>query len=211
MQAPTPSATHQELEFKWAISKEDAANAGRLLGQRWGSGTIYHQHNRFFDSPENILREQRMSVRLRRENERVVLTCKQRKGISSALHHQQEEEIWVNMAMWNACCDASSIDAMALPLPPRIRQLLGTGELRNLGGFFNLRQQWIIDNEVICLDHSHFSEHYDDHEIEIEIAESANASAREAYWRKTFGQMGITLMPQPHSKLHRFSLQEETP
>lgn len=202
--APQRLQTYQERELKWAIRPGHAQRLEHALLRKWGSGQLLNQHNRFYDSADGLLRSQRMSLRLRRENEQVVLTCKQRKSITNSLHHQQEEECQVNAALWAVLSDADEIDAGCLPIPPVLRRLIGSQPLRNYGGFYNQRRQWSVDGDTVCLDHSRFSPSYTEWEVEIEIGEQQQADERESYWRDYLSALNIELMTQQRSKLQRF-------
>ena len=105
----------------------------RRLMQQWGPGQLLNQDNRFYDTADSRLRYARMSLRLRRENEQVVLTVKQRKAVST-LHHQHEEECQVNTTIWAVMHDAPTIDPRPLPIPGHLRALVGAEALVNLGG-----------------------------------------------------------------------------
>ena len=194
----------QERELKWSISAEDAVGIEDKFCRKWGPSQLLHQDNRFFDSADGKLRQQRMSLRLRRENEQVILTCKQRKSVHRALHHQQEEECSLNAVIWANMAEAPSIDPRSLPIPIGLRSLLGQEALVNMGGFYNRRRQWGIDGDTLCLDFSVFSANYSEWELEIEIPENETGDASEQHWRDTFNAMGITLLSQSRSKLQRF-------
>ena len=205
--AQTPATTfhtQQERELKWAIPADQGNAIERAFIQRWGPGQRLAQHNRFYDSPDGILRAKRMSLRLRRENETIVLTCKQRKSVSKSLHHQQEEECQVNALIWATMQNAETVDPQCLPLPAPLRATLGQTSLKNMGGFFNRRHQWQVDGDTLCLDYSEFRPSYSEWEIEVEVGDNTHGNEREAFWRDCFAAMGIALLPQPRSKLQRF-------
>lgn len=196
---------HCEREFKWGLSHADFQRCRTHARQQWGPGQLLRQDNRFFDSADGKLRRHGMSIRLRRENHGLLLTCKRRLSSDQALHRQEEHETWLNTALWWAVADAPQCDASCLPLPAPVRQLVGDEPLVNLGGFANERLQWQRADELICLDHSRFSAAYEDWEIEIEIAAStSDHRLRESQWREQLDAWGVTPLPQERSKLQRF-------
>lgn len=183
-----------EIELKWALSAaEHAALAGHLAALL-GPPLRLAQENRFCDSADGRLRAARMSVRLRRENGRVVLTCK-RKGAVDALgtHRHDEWERELPPVAWDA-------DPASLPLHADWLAALAGTALVGLGGFANLRLEWRDGAHLLCLDTSDFGPRTD-HELEIETPQPEAAAAR---WSALLAQWGIGVRPQPLTKLQRW-------
>ena len=181
-----------EIELKWALSAESyRALAGRLASLL-GPAKVLEQDNHFYDSADGRLRSARRSVRLRRENARVVLTCKAKGTVDAVGTHRHDEwEREVPAAAWN------------LPpseLPEAWSTVLDGAPLICLGNFANRRLEWHDGVHLLCLDRSDFAVRID-HELEIETPEPQAAHAR---WSVLLAGWGITWTPQPETKLHRY-------
>ena len=197
-----PSATsHREVECKWRISASDHAATRAFFRSLAGQEEGLAQSNRFYDSEAGSLRREKMSLRLRLENTRLLLTCKRRVAArQGALHQQHEEECWLNSCLWTLLNDAPVIAHGTLPLPPQARAALGQQPLINMGGFENQRYQWRLGGDVLCLDCTDFPGGHRDYEIEIELG----AERDQDWWQNTLRQAGIAIRPQPDTKLHRY-------
>ena len=199
---------HDEIELKWAVDAPGYAALAAHLGNLLGAPRHLAQDNRFFDTPDLRLRQVRMNLRLRRENGRVLMTCKQRAQETAAgLSHHHEWEAWVATDLFEASPTAAWRDA--LPLPEGIRAVLGDHPLVALGGFSNQRQEFHhrrsgVD-ELLCLDRTTFllprGGQRHDHELEIETTDPTGTAAT---WRQHLATWGVAWHPQPTTKFARF-------
>ena len=180
-----------EIELKFALSPDAHVALGRRLGQEWGPGSLLRQANRFFDSRDHRLRAQRVNLRLRTENDRLVVTAKRK--VAATVDFQHHDEWEVVLPAWDG-------DPATLPRPDWIAAALGDAQLVDLGGFANLRQEWHRDGEVVCLDRTDFATRID-HELEVEVADAASALPR---WQARLADWGIAHAPQPVTKFARW-------
>jgi uncharacterized protein YjbK len=195
---------HLEVELKWALDAAGhAALAPRLEGLL-GSPRILEQDNRFFDSADRRLRRAKLNLRLRRENDRLLLTCKGHLGLGASGEHRHTEwEEWLDPAAW-AGIDRGELDAAGLPLPEAVRQALAQAPLVALGGFRNHRLEFRQDDAhaaLLCLDRTEFPAARIDHELEIETASPRENAVR---WRDQLREWGIPWREQPVTKFMRF-------
>jgi uncharacterized protein YjbK len=198
---------HLEVELKWSLSgPEHALLAGRLQALL-GPPRLLEQDNRFFDSADGRLRQGQLNLRLRRENQELLMTCKRRAGAADALgtHRHDEWEQWLEPALWQRIAEPGVELARLLPLPPPLRQALGGAALLPLGGFANLRQEFRGvrpgGSDLLCLDRTTFPAARVDYELEIETAEPVAASA---HWRSILASWGITPPTQGETKFARY-------
>ncbi len=180
-----------EIELKFALSAADHATLGRHLEQAWGPGRLLRQANRFFDSSDRRLRAQRVNLRLRRENDRLVVTAKRKVVATADFQHHDE---------WEVVLPAWDGDVASLPRPDWISAALGDAPLQELGGFENLRYEWHQDGDVVCLDRTDFATRID-HELEVEVVDTTTALPR---WQARLIAWGIAAAPQPATKFARW-------
>ncbi|MCX8039057.1 MAG: CYTH domain-containing protein [Planctomycetota bacterium] len=185
---------HTETELKWALDAAGHAALAQRLAELLGPPLQLAQENRFYDTADRRLRAAGLSVRVRRENGRLLLTCKGRGQMArdGTGTHRREE--------WERELPAGSAEPLAELLPERWRAALGDGRLQLLGGFSNRRQQWRDGPHLLCLDDTDFGVRHD-YELEIETAQPAAAHAR---WATLLAAWGIAWEPQPHTKLWRW-------
>lgn len=188
-----------EIELKWALAAEGHAALVHLLPGMLGPGVDLRQDNRFCDSADRRLQAAGLSVRLRRENLRLVLTCKSRQGTPGpdGLHHHGEVECELDPGLWPQV-DQPAV--LPLPLPPRWRDALAGAPLVTLGGFANHRQEFHDGPHLLCLDRTTFDWRID-HELEIETPQPGEAATR---WAGRLAAWAVGWTPQPLTKLHRF-------
>lgn len=199
---------HEEIELKWAVDPAGHAALAHRLAALLGAPKHLAQHNRFFDTPGRDLRKARMNLRLRLENGRVLMTCKQRAQETAAgLSHHHEWEEWVDTSLFERAPDAAW--RAALPLPPAIAAVLGDRPLEALGGFANDRQEFHHRRggveELLCLDRTTFilpgGGQRHDHELEIETTDAPGTATA---WRAHLAEWNIPWHPQPATKFARF-------
>ncbi|HYE04100.1 MAG TPA: CYTH domain-containing protein [Planctomycetota bacterium] len=195
----------EEVELKWALTPDEHARLAQALAARFGPPHDLDQRNRFFDAADGRLRRAGLSVRVRRENARIVLTCKMKVGdraADDALFRHGEWERDLDPPLWAAAEAAPPGLADALALPEAHKRALDGAELVALGGFDNHRLEWHAPDvgELICLDRTTFSDGVD-HELEIETTDPVATAAR---WGRWFATLGIPLRPQPTTKFARF-------
>lgn len=190
-------ASHLEVELKWALEPSAHDALAPRLAEALGPAHELAQENRFFDSAARALRAQLMSVRLRREDGRLVLTCKRRLPKRHGAHAHDEWEREVDLALWEA--PASEL-AGRLPLPPHIVGTLAGAPLVALGGFANRRREHRDGDDLLCLDRTDFGVRID-HELEIETPDPAAASR---IWSERLDAWRIPWRPQPQTKFSRY-------
>jgi uncharacterized protein YjbK len=181
-----------EIELKWALSADGHAALAIRLEGLLGAGLVLEQVNRFYDSSDGRLRAARRSVRLRRENARIVLTCKGQGTVDAQGTHRHDE--------WEREVPASAWEQTPTELPVAWQTALAGAPLIALGGFANRRLEWHDGPHLLCLDHSDFGASVD-HELEIETPEPQAAHAR---WAGLLATWGIAWTPQPITKLQRW-------
>lgn len=195
---------HLEIELKWGL---DAAGYTRLANELellLGAPRHLVQDNRFFDSADRRLRRALLNLRMRRENARLLMTCKGRGGIGNAGEHRHTEwEEWLDPECWTDV-EAGRLDPARLPLPEPVRQALGQAPLQALGGFTNLRLEFHHRDgpgALLCLDRTDFLGQRTDYELEIETT-APERHAEE--WRKRLASWGVAVEPQMMTKFARF-------
>jgi len=195
---------HLEIELKWGLDAGGHATLATELERLLGAPRRLSQDNRFFDTADRRLRGAMLNLRLRRENEALLMTCKGRAGIGTAGEHRHTEwEEWLDPAYWNDVT-AGRIDAARLPLPEPVRQALGDRALQALGGFSNLRLEFRHPSQpeaLLCLDRTDFLGQRTDYELEIETSAPEQHAAE---WRARLGSWGVTIAPQMMTKFARF-------
>lgn len=183
-----------EIELKWALASDGHALLRERIAGLLGPPHRLEQENRFFDSADGRLRAARRSVRLRRENGRVVLTCKARGSVDAdGTHRHDEWERELSAGAWGAPPDPRI-------LPAAWAAALAGAPLAALGGFANLRLEWRDGPHLLCLDATDLGPRLD-HELEIETPEPAAALAR---WSRLLAGWGVAWTPQPATKLARW-------
>lgn len=197
-------AEHLEIELKWALDKAGYTALAPALESLLGPPHHLRQDNRFFDTKDFRLRKAALNLRLRRENERLLMTCKGRGGIGAAGEHRHTEwEEWIDPALWNSI-EAGTLSAAQLPLPEPIMHALGDGRILPLGGFANQRlefHQRETPTALLCLDRTEYIGARIDYELEIETTDPhANANR----WGDQLKQWNIPFSPQPLTKFARF-------
>lgn len=183
-----------ETELKWALAADGHAALEGRLAALLGPGRILEQRNRFFDSADGRLRAAGLAVRIRHENDRIVLTCKSRRSAAHAqgLHvHGEIESILLR---------DPGPDGLAGLLPPAWTIALDGAGLADLGGFSNRRVEHHDGPHLLCLDRTDFAVRID-HELEIETSEPDAAAVR---WVRLLADWGVPWQPQPLTKLHRY-------
>lgn len=198
---------HLERELKWALTAAEYGRLLELLTSAHGAPHLLVQENRFYDSADRRLRAIRMNIRIRRENQHFILTCKHKSATTQAAdglssHHEWEDALPASLVAGMAQPDAAWSEA--LPLPEPVRAALAGQSLQALGGFHNQRQEWQVTrdgvDEVLCLDCTSFGERLD-YELEIETSDPV-ASA--TYWRERFGQWRLPVVVQSLTKFARY-------
>lgn len=195
---------HLEIELKWALDAAGYTALAPALERVLGTPHHLRQDNRFFDTKDHRLRKAALNLRLRRENDRLLMTCKSRGGIGPAGEHRHTEwEEWIDPALWQNV-EAGTLSAAQLPLPEPIVHALNSGCLFALGGFANHRlefHQRETPAALLCLDRTEFVGARIDYELEIE---TANPAANALRWGNYLKQWNIAFLPQPLTKFARF-------
>lgn len=193
------STRHEEIELKWALDRASHQTLDGALRDHLGSPRLRAQDNRFYDSPDRRLQRAGMSLRLRREDGRVLMTCKVYQGSGDGLHRAQEHECWLNAASWSLVVHGLAPDT-CLPLPEPVTATLAGAPMIALGGFSNHRAVFLHGREELCLDRTDFGVRID-HELEIETDDPATTHRT---WRERLAAWGIAVSPQLKTKLHRY-------
>lgn len=182
-----------EVELKWALTSTAHALLAERIATLLGPAATLHQENRFFDSVDGRLRQAKRSVRMRRENDRIILTCKC-KGTVDAIgtHRHAEWESEMPADAWG--------HPPSGPLPDDWQADLAGAPLIALGGFSNLRLEWHDGLHLLCLDRTDLDGRID-HELEIETPEPEAANAR---WAALLREWGVGWTVQPVTKLQRW-------
>jgi uncharacterized protein YjbK len=189
---------HREIEIKWELTAVAYSALDLHLCERFGHPRVLEQSNRFFDC-DGVLRRNRMNLRLRRENEKLLMTCKRRSPTHRGnVHDHDEWEEWLEPSMWQRL--GETVSPAELPLPDEVRAVIGTMSLRLVGGFSNHRREFDADAELVCLDRTDFNGKRIDHELEIE---TARADATAAAWTRQLADWKISAKPQLESKFSR--------
>ena len=182
-----------EIELKWALSPAAHATLATRIAELIGPAQVLEQDNRFFDSADGRLRLARRSVRMRRENGRIILTCKAKGTVDAVGTHRHDEwEQELPAAAWGA--------PPACALPEAWTSALAGAPLVALGGFANRRLEWHDGPHLLCLDCTDFGSRLD-HELEIETPQPEAACAR---WSALLTGWAVTWIPQPVTKLQRW-------
>lgn len=181
-----------EIELKWRLEPDGHAELQRRISGLLGQPRVLEQANRFFDSSDGRLRAARRSVRLRRENGRVILTCKARGSVDSLGTHRHDE--------WERELPAAAWEVAPTGLPEAWAAVLAGAPLHDFGGFANRRLEWRDGPHLLCLDRSDFDGRVD-HELEIETPRPQAAHER---WSALLAGWGIAWNPQPLTKLQRY-------
>lgn len=191
-----------EIELKWALEAAGHAILAQRIPELLGPAAVLEQDNRFCDSADGRLRAAGLSVRLRRENRRLVLTCKSKAGVPGpdGLHRHGEIECELDPAWWESAGRPAELD---LPLPPAWRAALASAPLTSLGGFANRRLEFHDGVHLVCLDRTALPAGVD-HELELETPDPAAASSR---WKELLAAWNVPWRPQGLTKLHRFLAQ----
>ncbi|MHC5067032.1 MAG: CYTH domain-containing protein [Planctomycetota bacterium] len=192
---------HIEHERKWHIPADQCPALAAALRATCGPAVVLNQDNRFFDSGDERLRAAGGSLRLRRENDRLVVTSKRHLGQHDGDHAQEEHEYRINTCVSPLLADPNWNPAAYLPLPAWIRAALGGATLRCFGGFSNRRLAWQRGDEEIALDHVTFPGDHHDYELEVE---RPSADLDHDWWQRFFTDHHLTPTTQPLTKLHRF-------
>ncbi len=198
---------HLEVELKWSLGPAEFAQLSDRLAALLGQPRWLEQDNRFFDSADGRLSRNRLNLRLRRENQDLLMTCKRKAGAADALGatRHDEWEQWLDPALWLLLADPQVDLARLLPLPPLVAAALDGAALCALGGFSNLRLEFRAGRpgggDLLCLDRTTFPGGRVDHELEIETGDPA-ASA--AHWRGILGSWGIAAQVQGETKFARY-------
>lgn len=188
-----------ESEIKWRLEAAGHARIEAALRRELGPPQRLIQRNRFYDSADARLRRRGTSLRLRLENQRLLMTCKRQLSTTGGYHRNHEDERWLSTALWPACTATGAAVEALLPLPEAIREALGAAPLRCLGGFDNLRLGWRRGAEAVALDRTDYAGRWD-HELEVE---TDDAPASRSWWEGLMTRCGVAFRDQPLSKLHR--------
>lgn len=190
-----------ERELKWELPLAAHARVAGLLQGCCGPGRCLDQENRFFDTPGLHLRQAGLALRLRRENQRVLLTVKRRQApVEAGLHTHDEWETALNASCWAMMIELPHTAGHCLPLPPPARQALAQHPLHLLGSFRNQRLAFTAPGEAIALDLTTFSHHVRQCELEVETDDPPTSRER---WTARLQAWNIPWTPMARTKLAR--------
>lgn len=198
-------ARHLEVELKWALTADGHARLLTELTATLGQPRHLRQRNRFLDSRDLRLRQAGLNLRLRQENDRLLMTCKRRADATTGdggLHRHDEWEEWLDPTVWDA--DPTTL-ATRLPLPEPHRTALAGAVLADFGGFTNARAEFRAPRaggeDLLCLDRTDFNGRRTDHELEIETGDPVAASE---HWARRLADWNIAWTPESRTKFARF-------
>jgi inorganic triphosphatase YgiF len=160
-----------EVEAKYTLSA--LVTPAQIEALSW---TPYHiaqpeiidQHDTFFDTAERSLSQTRHAVRVRRANDRLLVTLKGPGTVAAGVHSRPELEV-------------PTVDAAPEHWPAEIRsklrELIGEQPLQPLFTVHNLRRTWVLMREdqrlgEVALDEGTIEageQHLPMHELEIEL------------------------------------------
>lgn len=209
-----------EIELKVGLeSPEDRARLLRLFGPP--ERTIL-QTNLFLADPEDRLDRAGGALRVRRERvfpaagppvDRVRLAFKTGGGAEGALFSREEHECPLGLELEAVERDPSALLSLGLE-PIRALEALvpGLDSLRALGSFTNdravLRVPFESGGRTVDaaweVDRARFPDGSVDCEVELELADPADARSALAALERELGDAGIRMRPQPKSKYARF-------
>lgn len=217
--------TGKEIEFKFRVADEDALDAfAQALGLERKEIGIRRQRNTFFDSADGRLRAQGLSLRLRSDDDRRILTIKG-KGVPRS-------DDGVLLERFEAECDVTTDDAEAIlsgALSPlafirdskkkevvrglaSVESALGDADLSCLGSFENERTtlpemeieiEGQVERVVFELDRTSYPNGRVDCEIEAEVGPETDAELVGTCIYALLADVGIEWTPSA-SKLTRF-------
>lgn len=81
-----------EREFKWAADAAQFSTICQALSLRPNSQTKRSMDATYFDTPDGMLREHKIGLRLRQENEQTICCMKLRNAAQNGLHIHEEYE-----------------------------------------------------------------------------------------------------------------------
>jgi uncharacterized protein YjbK len=180
-----------EREFKLML--KDAAERSRLEALLPPRRRLLRQRNIFFDTADSRLAAARLTLRLRQENAAWLLTAKgpplDGRGLLSA-RQEAERAVSAALAAHLAAGTADPVPALARAAPPHVAQALtrridaaAAGEpVVPVGGFRNERTHVEVAlpcgaKATLALDRSLMPDGAEQHELELEVAPAAAASA----------------------------------
>ncbi len=189
-----------EQEIKLIAEEADYQQLRMQISRSCNHASYYEQENHFFDSSEGLLSQVLMSIRLRKQNHSLLLTCKHRLPQRDLIHSQDEYEYPVNHALWHAACVVGVPLNRIMHLPQLALQRLAGADLQPSACFTNKRWEFRDGPHHLCLDHSTFNNTIDEYELEIESPEIDQAAEK---WLPLLEQWGLKLHGQSRSKLER--------
>ena len=193
MHEPESEPAH-ESEYKLFVADEQAlAHVARVAGWQAPLPPAVEQINHFFDTPERALAAGSFALRLRREDQRWIVTAKgppvqEDDGLSV----KPEEERELESSDAEAILSGASSPLAALPcgeLKRRMQVALGGRELVLIGSFANrrrrvgpiaLRGARATAEVVFELDCTELPGGRVDYELEVEVAPALQLAAGEA-------------------------------
>ena len=187
-----------EQELKCALDQHGYESLHQRLHQHLGPPARLSQTNYFFDTKQGTLQHNLRSIRLRQENQSLVLTCKQLIQHTAEHQEQAEWELRLNPCMLAYALRQPQSLHHSIPLPAATYDLIRHQELMIIGSMHNDRLQWHSDALHLMLDRTEFPGSSIGYELEIE-GDPQNFR----HWKSQLRLWNIPWKPQPRSKLHR--------
>ena len=189
-----------EREIKLELDAQSHAMLHQHLSRVGEAPRQLQQENHFFDCEDRCLRKRCMSVRLRRQNQTLWLTCKQQKARQALVHQQDEFEYPVNHSVWHSLINNIVALNDVLPLPAATKEAINGSKLVHIGQFEN--ERFHIDDGVhhLCLDRTTFNRQHVEYELEIESPEIESAGEK---WLPLLNNWGYETKAQTRTKLER--------
>lgn len=184
-----------ERELKYQLDEARYERLKTCLGQLQATK---HQVNHYLDTTERDVSRAHGALRLRQEDERLMLTYK--RGISQrgSFFEIQELETEITQEQWNALASGQIPAGESEPLDrlrhdfPHVRELVSLGQVRNLRLCFPLPS-----GDTAELDRTEFPGGGVDYELEVETEDPAAVE-------RHLESLGVPLTPQTKTKFRRF-------
>lgn len=189
-----------EQEIKLKLDNSSYQMLLQHLSRACGGANQLIQENRFYDTADRRLRKQLMSIRIRRQNQALFLTCKQQQARQNLVHNQEEIEYRINYSFWDFTAPQETAINHFIPLPKLAHHATAGADLKFIGSFHN--ERWMLKDgpHHLCLDKTTFTNGVVDYELEIE---STEIQAAEQKWLPLLASWDYQQVPQEKSKLNR--------
>lgn len=127
-----------EIEAKYAL--REPMTPAQIEALPWApydlvQPAILHQHNTYFDTTDRALSKTKHSVRLRRENDILLVTLKGPGTVATGVHSRPE---------WEVPTASAEPDQWPEEIRTKLHELIGAEPLQPLFTIHNLRRAWVL-------------------------------------------------------------------